>query len=95
MDFSLPPELDAKRAAVREFVQDRLIPLEADPASYDEHENIAPALLRVLRGEAKAAGLWALQSKRERGGGELPFIGMAACYEEMNRSIFGDRKSVV
>ena len=89
MDFSLPPELDAKRAAVREFVQDRLIPLEADPASYDEHENIAPALLRVLRGEAKAAGLWALQSKRERGGGELPFIGMAACYEEMNRSIFG------
>ena len=41
MDFSLPPELDAKRAAVREFVQDRLIPLEADPASYDEHENIS------------------------------------------------------
>ncbi len=64
MDFSLPPELDARRARVREFVQDRLIPLEAERASYDEHENISPGLLRVLRGEAKAAGLWALQSKR-------------------------------
>ena len=89
MDYSLPPDLDATRQRVRAFVQDRLIPLEADRASYDEHENIAPALLRTLRAEAKTAGLWALQSKRHRGGGELPFIGMAACYEEMNRSIFG------
>ncbi|MCX7373375.1 MAG: acyl-CoA dehydrogenase family protein [Alphaproteobacteria bacterium] len=89
MDFALAPELDAIRKRVRDFVEDRLIPLEADRSSYDEHENIAPALLRQLRAEAKAAGLWALQSKRERGGGELPFIAMAACYEEMNRSIFG------
>lgn len=89
MDFSLAPELDATRRRVRDFVEDRLIPLETDRASYDEHENIAPALLRQLRAEAKGAGLWALQSRRERGGGGLPFVGMAACYEEMNRSIFG------
>ncbi|RVT92222.1 acyl-CoA dehydrogenase [Rhodovarius crocodyli] len=89
MDFALPPELDAIRRRVREFVEDRLIPLEADRASYDEHENINPALLKTLRAEVKSAGLWAMQSKKYRGGAELPFIGMAACYEEMNRSIFG------
>jgi acyl-CoA dehydrogenase len=89
MDFSLPPEIESVRLRVRAFVDERLIPLEADRASYDEHENIAPALLARLRGEAKAAGLWALQMPKARGGGGLPVVGMAACYEEMNRSIFG------
>lgn len=89
MDFSLSPEIDATRRRVRNFVDQRLIPAEADRASYDAHENITPALLRVLRAEAKAAGLWALQMPKARGGGGLPVVGMAACYEEMNRSIFG------
>jgi len=89
MDFSLPPEIEATRRRVRDFVESRLIPLEADRASYDEHENIAPHVLARLRGEAKEAGLWALQMPKARGGGGLPVIGMAACYEEMNRSIFG------
>ena len=89
MDFTLDPRSEAKRRAVRAFVQDRLIPLEADRASYDEHENIAPALLAKLRAEVKAAGLWCLQLPEEIGGQGLPFTGMAACYEEMNRSIFG------
>lgn len=89
MDFTLDPRSEAKRQAVRQFVQDRLIPLEADRANYDEHENIAPALLKTLRAEVKAAGLWCLQLPEEIGGQGLPFTGMAACYEEMNRSIFG------
>lgn len=89
MDFSLPPEIDALRLQIRAFVDARLIPLEADPASYDAHENIAPALLGRLRAEAKAAGLWALQMPVARGGRGLGISGMAPCYEEMNRSIFG------
>jgi acyl-CoA dehydrogenase len=89
MDFSLPPDIDAVRAKVRAFVNDRLIPLEADRANYDEHENIHPGVLKRLRAEAKAEGLWALQMPKHRGGGGLPVVGMAACYEEMNRSIFG------
>jgi len=89
MEFSLPPEIDDIRRRIRRFVDERLIPLESDRASYDEHENISPPLLRVLRAEAKAQGLWALQMPRSRGGGGLPAVGMAACYEEMNRSIFG------
>src|SRR4051812_33622075 len=89
MDFSLPPEIDAVRRRVRDFVDSRLIPLESDRANYDEHENIHPELLRRLRAEAKQGGLWALQMPKARGGGGLPVVGMAACYEEMNRSIFG------
>ncbi len=89
MDFSLPPEIDAIRIRVRDFVEDRLIPLEADRANYDEHENIHPDVLQRLRAEAKAAGLWSLQMPKHRGGGGLTKVGMAACYEEMNRAIFG------
>jgi len=89
MDFALPPHADAIRRQIRAFVEERLIPLEADPSSYDAHENIAPALLATLRAEAKSAGLWCLQVPEHRGGRGLSFVGMAACYEEMNRSIFG------
>jgi acyl-CoA dehydrogenase len=89
MDFSLPPEVDAIRLKIRAFVEEKLIPLESDPASFDEHENIARPLLERLRAEAKAQGLWALQMPKERGGGGLTMVGLAACYEEMNRSIFG------
>lgn len=89
MDFSLAPEVDAIRRRIRSFVEDRLIPLESDPASYDEHENIASPLLEKLRAEAKAEGLWALQMPKSRGGGGLSMAELAPCYEEMNRSIFG------
>lgn len=89
MDFSLPPEIDALRLRIRRFVDERLIPLEADRANYDEHDNIAPHVLAEMRKEAKAEGIWALQMPKALGGGGLPRIGMAACYEEMNRSIFG------
>ncbi|MFQ3623917.1 MAG: acyl-CoA dehydrogenase family protein [Acetobacteraceae bacterium] len=89
MDFSLPPEVEDIRVRIRRFVEDRLIPLESDPASYDAHENIAPDLLARMRGAAKSEGLWALQMPKSRGGGGLSRVGMAAVYEEMNRSIFG------
>lgn len=89
MDFSLAPEVDAIRRRIRSFVEDRLIPLESDPTSYDEHENITPPLLEKLRAEAKAEGLWALQMPKSRGGGGLSMAELAPCYEEMNRSIFG------
>lgn len=89
MDFVLPPEIEEVRRRIRRFVDERLIPLESDRANYDEHDNIAPGVLADMRRAAKAEGLWALQMPRRLGGMELPRIGMAACYEEMNRSIFG------
>ena len=89
MDFTISPELDRLRGRVADFVAERLLPLEADPASFDAHENIDLALLERLRVEARAAGLWCLQLRPETGGLGVGRVGMAVCYEAMNRSIFG------
>ncbi|MEC7122705.1 MAG: acyl-CoA dehydrogenase family protein [Pseudomonadota bacterium] len=89
MDFTLPPAIEEARRRARQFVEDEVLPVENDPANYDDHENITLAALQSLRAKAKAAGLWAPQMPTERGGMGLPTIGMAAVYEEMNRSIFG------
>lgn len=89
MDFSLPASVDDYRVRIAAFVHDRLIPLEADPASFDDFENIRPDLLETLRADAKAAGLWALQVPVEWGGLGFSVVAMAACYEAMNASIFG------
>ena len=45
--------------------------------------------LKIVQDMVKAAGLWAPQMPPERGGLGFDQIGMAALYEEMNRSIFG------
>lgn len=89
MDFTLPPDVAALRKRIHAFVRDEILPIEANPKSYDEHENIADDALATLRAKARAAGLWAPQMPRERGGLGLSHVGMAACYEEMNYSIFG------
>ncbi len=89
MDFTLPPEVEETRLAIRKFVADRIIPLESDPASYDDHENIRLELVKEIQAEARSAGLWSLSMPVERGGRGFSTVGMAACYEEMNRSIFG------
>lgn len=89
MDFTLPPDIEDCRRRVRAFVEAEILPIEADRANWDEHENIAEAPLEALRAKVKAAGLWALAMPKERGGQGLPMVGLAACYEEMNRSIFG------
>lgn len=89
MDFTLSPRGEAYRSRIQEFVDQELIPLEDRADSYDEHENINEALLQTLRGKAKANDLWCLQMPRELGGQGLSMTEMAACYEAMNRSIFG------
>ncbi|MGH6930884.1 MAG: acyl-CoA dehydrogenase family protein, partial [Dongiaceae bacterium] len=89
MEFALTAEIEDYRERYRGFVAERILPLENDPASFDEHENIALPLLDGLRAKAKAAGLWAPQMPKSLGGQGLPVTGMAACYEEMGRSMFG------
>lgn len=89
MDFSLAPEIDDVRLKVRAFVDREIIPLEADPANYDDHENIRLDVLETLRERARAEGLWAPQMPVELGGMGLPHVGWAAMYEEANRSLFG------
>ena len=89
MDFSLPPEIESYRRRVRAFVAEHIVPLECDPANFDPHENIDQEVLGRVRQEVKTAGLWAPQMPKERGGQGLGMVGLAACYEEMGRSIFG------
>jgi acyl-CoA dehydrogenase len=89
MDFTLTPEIEDLRVRTRAFVEDHVLPLEADPANYDEHENIRLDVLAPLQAKAKAAGLWAPQSPKEFGGMALPIVAWAVMYEEAARSIFG------
>jgi acyl-CoA dehydrogenase len=89
MDFTLSPGIESYRARYKAFVTEHILPLECDPASFDDHENIRLDLLDTLRGKAKAAGLWCPQMPEAVGGQGLPVVGMAACYEEMNYSLFG------
>ena len=89
MNFLLDPKIESYRKRYREFVLERVLPLESDRASFDEHENIRLDLLEKVRAEAKAAGLWTPQMPPERGGLGFNVVAMAACYEEMNYSLFG------
>ena len=89
MDFTLLPATEDIRKRIRAFVEHHLLALEADPESFDEHQNINQDLLGKIREKAKSEGLWALAMPTERGGQGLDTVSMAVCYEEMNRSIFG------
>ena len=89
MDFELSPEVEDYRRRYRQFVADRVIPVESEPDAWGEGENIRPERLSELRAAAREAGLWCPQMPRARGGQGLDTVAMAACYEEMARSVFG------
>ena len=89
MDFSIAARIEDYRARIGAFVESHILPLELDRASYDEHENIRIDLLDEVRKRARAENLWCLQLRPESGGQGLGRMGMAVCYEEMSRSIFG------
>lgn len=89
MDFTISPRVEDYRRRIAAFVDAHVLPLEADRANYDAHENIRTDVLDRVREKAKAEGLWCLQLKKETGGQELGRMGMAVCYEAMNRSLFG------
>ncbi|MGD1870732.1 MAG: acyl-CoA dehydrogenase family protein [Neomegalonema sp.] len=89
MDFNLSAECEDYRRRVARFVEDEILPVEADRENWDAYENIAPDPLRALQLKAQEQGLWAPNVSKDLGGLGLPFVGLAASYEEMNRSIFG------
>jgi acyl-CoA dehydrogenase len=89
MDFRISSKIDDYRSRIAAFVERELIPLESDPSTFDDHENIRLDLLQRMREKARDEGLWCLQLKPETGGVGLGKAGMAVCYEAMNRSIFG------
>ena len=88
MDFTIPTAIEDLRRRIAGFVESEILPHEARPESYDGHGNIGHEPLESLRRKARAAGLWTLQLPRPDGT-SIGKVGMAVCYEEMNRSIFG------
>jgi acyl-CoA dehydrogenase len=89
MDFTLSPDIEALRLKTRAFIEEHVLPLEADPVNFSEHENIPEDRLKAVRAKAKKEGLWAPQSPKEYGGMDLPMVAWAAIYEEAARSLFG------
>jgi acyl-CoA dehydrogenase len=89
MDFTVSAPIEDIRARIADFVEREVLPLESDPDAYDRHDNIRLDLLDGLRAKARREGLWCLQLKPENGGAGLGKVGVAVCYEAMNRSIFG------
>ena len=88
MDFTIAPKIEDLRLRVRAFVDEHVLPLEADPENFSEHENIPEPRLAKVREKAKKAGLWAPQSPKEYGGMDLPIVAWAANLTR-NLSIFG------
>ena len=84
IDFSLSPEIEDVRLRTKAFVAEHLIPLEADRANYDDHDNIRNDLLEQMRTKAKASGLWSPQVPKARDGMGLPMTGQAVMYEDAN-----------
>ena len=89
MDFTLSEDLEALRQRIRGFLDDHVLPVEADRANWNEYDNIKLAERDKLREKAKAAGLWAPQISKAYGGLGLTMAGQAMFYEEASRSIFG------
>jgi acyl-CoA dehydrogenase len=89
MEFRLSPDVEVLRSRIATFIESEVLPIEADRGNWDAHEYIREDVLAGLRAKARAQGLWALHMPQDRGGQGLDTVGMAACYEEAARSIFG------
>nr|WP_051328944.1 acyl-CoA dehydrogenase family protein [Geminicoccus roseus] len=85
----MPLGIETELGGARRFVDEVLLPLEADPGSFGRGEHIREDLLQEVRDQAKARGLWAPQVAREHGGLGFSTVQMAAFYEELGRSRFG------
>lgn len=84
-----PPELEALRARVRAFVDERVLTREREIVAQDrkgEHTT-----LRALQGQARADGLWTPHLPKELGGLGLGAYGMCLLFREMGRSLVGPR----
>ncbi|MCE0765983.1 acyl-CoA/acyl-ACP dehydrogenase [Pseudonocardia kujensis] len=78
-----PGELEERRAALRDFVERRLVPLEPDlPVEGLPGE----PLLKELQAEARSGGFWGLSAPVEFGGQGLGVLENAVLLEEIMRT---------
>jgi acyl-CoA dehydrogenase len=87
MDFQIPKKTLELRARIREFVQERLIPLE--PYLLGKRFDELRKELELARGELKEKGLWSPTLPKEWGGMGLELMDLAHVSEELGRSPLG------
>jgi alkylation response protein AidB-like acyl-CoA dehydrogenase len=87
MDFSIPAESVARRQAIAEFIDARLIPRET--ALLAAGFRAAEPELEDLRREVRASGWWAPAFPAELGGLGLSLLEYGLLSESLGRSIFG------
>jgi alkylation response protein AidB-like acyl-CoA dehydrogenase len=88
MDFSLPPELDAKLVKARAIVRDVLPPLEDELRAHGSFTRLLPALERV-REQVRATGLFCPQLGKDHGGAGFSLMEHARLSEELGWSPLG------
>src|SRR5918995_1224278 len=84
-DLALKPDVAARRAQVRAFMEEHVYPNEAALAREDESSD---ALIAELRKEAQSAGIWAPHLPPEAGGSGSGFMEYALLNEEIGRSMW-------
>ncbi len=86
MDYGLTEEVRNLRGRMRRFIDEEVIPREAELLDRDAG---GLAVLEDLKTSAKAQNLWALGHPREIGGGGLAFMPFVYLNEIIGRSEFG------
>ena len=72
MSFEIPESVRPIRERVRQFIEERIYPVEH--IIEDRHDAESAETMRRLMREAKDAGLWALGHPKEIGGQGMPFL---------------------
>src|SRR5437867_3316668 len=87
IDFSFPPDLEALRLRVREFIDTVVRPTEDAMDEHDRDELVAGIL--KMRKAAHEWGLWLPHMPKEWGGMGLGHVAMAAVSAEAAKSRYG------
>jgi len=89
IDFSFPPEIDALRLKVRQFVQDEVRPREALIREREGDRRFLIEQIVAMRAAAKQGGLWLPHMPAEYGGMGLGHVAMASVSAEAAKSGLG------
>lgn len=89
IDFSFPPEIDALRLKVRDFIAQVVRPTEEKIAEREGDRRFLITSIIEMRVAAKDWGLWLPHMPKELGGMGLGHVAMAAVSAEAAKSAFG------